>query len=85
MAQLHQVHDHVRGDVGGPCSIANTAAPTTLVRERARVVNRIQKTLEGANVKLGDVASDVLGMSGRAMLEAIVARCGGDVISQQLA
>jgi transposase len=34
---------------------------TTLVRERAREVNRIQKTLEGANVKLGDVASDVLG------------------------
>lgn len=45
---------------------------TTLVRERAREVNRIQKTLEGANVKLGDVASDVLGTSGRAMLEAMV-------------
>jgi transposase len=50
---------------------------TTLVRERAREVNRIQKTLEGANVKganvkLGDVASDVLGTSGRAMLDALV-------------
>ncbi|MDQ6672157.1 MAG: IS110 family transposase [Chloroflexota bacterium] len=45
---------------------------TTLVRERAREVNRIQKTLEGANVKLGDVASDVLGTSGRAMLDAMV-------------
>ena len=45
---------------------------TTLVRERAREVNRIQKTLEGANVKLGDVASDVLGASGRAMLDAMV-------------
>jgi transposase len=47
------------------------------VRERAREVNRIQKTLEGANVKganvkLGDVASDVLGTSGRAMLDALV-------------
>ena len=46
---------------------------TTLVRERAREVNRIQKTLEGANVKLGDVASDVLGASGRAILDALVA------------
>ena len=45
---------------------------TTLVRERAREVNRIQKTLEGANVKLGDVASDVLGTSGRAILDAMV-------------
>ncbi len=40
-----------------------TCYRTRLVRERAREVNRIQKTLEGANVKLGDVASDVLGMS----------------------
>jgi transposase len=46
---------------------------TTLVRERAGEVNRIQQTLEGANVKLGDVASDVLGTSGRAILNAMVA------------
>ncbi len=45
----------------------------TLVGERAQEVNRVQKVLEGANIKLGDVASDVLGVSGRAMLEAIVA------------
>ena len=32
---------------------------TALVRERTREVNRVQKTLEGANVKLGDVASNV--------------------------
>lgn len=44
-----------------------------LIGERAREVNRIQKVLEGANIKLGDVASDVLGKSGRAMLESIVA------------
>ena len=36
------------------------------------MANRIQKVLEDANVKLGSVASDVLGVSGRAMLEAIV-------------
>ncbi len=45
---------------------------TALVRERARAVNRVQKTLEGANIKLGDVASNVLGVSGRAILAAIV-------------
>lgn len=43
-----------------------------LIGERAREVNRVQKVLEGANIKLGDVASDVLGKSGRAMLERIV-------------
>lgn len=46
---------------------------TALVRERADEVNRLQKTLEGANLKLGDVASDVLGASGRAILTALVA------------
>lgn len=46
---------------------------TSLVRERARAVNRVQKLLEGANIKLASVASDVLGVSGRAMLEALVA------------
>jgi transposase len=46
---------------------------TTLVRERAAEVNRLQKTLEGANLKLGDVTSVVLGVSGRAMLDALVA------------
>ena len=45
---------------------------TSLVQERAAEVNRIQKTLEGANLKLGSVASDVLGVSGRAMLRALV-------------
>jgi transposase len=45
---------------------------TALVRERTREVNRVQKTLEGANVKLGDVASNVLGVSGRAMLQGLV-------------
>jgi transposase len=44
-----------------------------LVADRARVSNRIQKDLEDANVKLGSVASDVLGASGRDMLKAIVA------------
>jgi transposase len=46
---------------------------TSLIRERSAEVNRLQKTLEGGNLKLGDVASDVLGQSGRAMLAALVA------------
>jgi transposase len=45
---------------------------TTLIRERAAERNRIQKTLEGAGIKLGSVASEVLGSSGRLMLEALV-------------
>lgn len=43
------------------------------VRERAALVNRVQKTLESANIKLGDVATNVMGVSGRAMLNALVA------------
>jgi transposase len=44
---------------------------TNFVRDRATLVNRVQKVLEGANIKLGSVASDVMGASGRAMLEAM--------------
>jgi transposase len=43
-----------------------------LIRERASEVNRIQKVLEGANIKLASVATDVMGVSGRQMLEAMV-------------
>ncbi len=46
---------------------------TSLARERAVEVNRLQKTLEGANIKLSGVASDILGVSARQMLEALVA------------
>jgi transposase len=45
---------------------------TSLVRERASEVNRLQKVLEGANIKLASVAADVVGVSGRAMLAALV-------------
>ena len=46
---------------------------TSLIRERAREINRVQKVLEDANVKLASVASNVMGVSGRQMLEAIIA------------
>jgi transposase len=45
----------------------------SLVRERTSVANRIQKLIESGNIKLGQVASDVLGVSGRAMLRALAA------------
>jgi transposase len=45
----------------------------SLIDERAREVNRIQKVLEGANIKLSSVASDILGKSSRSMLEALIA------------
>jgi hypothetical protein len=45
---------------------------TSLVAERSGLKNRIQKILEEANIKLGSVASDVLGKSGRAMLMAMI-------------
>lgn len=44
----------------------------SLVSERTQEVNRLQKLLEGANIKLASVVTDVLGKSGRAMLEAVV-------------
>jgi transposase len=44
----------------------------TLVQERAQEVNRLQKVLETANVKLSSVATDVLGKSGRSMLDALL-------------
>jgi transposase len=46
---------------------------TKLIQERTRVVNRVQKLLEGANIKLASVATDVMGVSARAMLEEIAA------------
>jgi transposase len=46
---------------------------TSLVRERTAEANRLQKTLEGANIKLAAVATDILGKSGRAMLAAVLA------------
>src|SRR5918998_1427530 len=44
-----------------------------LVRERSAHVQRLQKTLEDANLKLGSVLTDVTGVSGRAIVEALVA------------
>jgi transposase len=45
---------------------------TTLVRECVQVGNRLRKVLEDANIKLDSVASDALGVSGRAMIRALI-------------
>ena len=45
----------------------------SLVREQTALANRIQKLIESANIKLGQVASDALGVSGKAMLRALAA------------
>jgi transposase len=46
---------------------------STFIRERATLVNRVQKLLEDANIKLAAVATDIMGVSGRAMLAALLA------------
>src|SRR5215212_5635568 len=55
---------------------------TSLVQERSSEVNRLQKTLEGANIKLGDVATDIMGLSSRQMLAALA---GGETNAAAMA
>jgi transposase len=64
-----------------PCEIIRdlrdlTRMRASLSQEASRISSRIQKVLEDANVKLASVATNVLGKSGRAMLEDII--CGED-------
>ena len=69
-------HGLIRGSFIPPAEIRElrdlTRYRTSLIQERTREANRIQKVLEDANIKLAAVASDVLGVSGRQMLEAII-------------
>jgi transposase len=69
-------HGLIRGSFVPPAPVQEmrdlTRTRKQLVREVAQHVQRIQKTLEDANVKLDSVLSDVVGMSGRTILEAIV-------------
>jgi transposase len=76
---LAQVLEHglVRGSFVPPPPLRDlrdlTRYRKTVIQDRARVANRLQKVLEDAGIKLASVASDVLGVSGRAMLQALVA------------
>lgn len=58
---------------------------TSLIQERTREVNRVHKVLEDANLKLASVASDVMGVSGREMMEAIIAGADDPEALAQLA
>lgn len=49
-----------------------TRTRSSFVRERVNLVNRVHKTLESANIKLASVATDVMGVSGRAILAALI-------------
>jgi transposase len=74
IAQLLQ-HGLLRGSFVPPAPIRAlrdlTRHRTTLIRDNTRVINRIHKVLEDANIKLSAVASDIMGVSGRAMLQAL--------------
>jgi len=76
LAQLLE-HGLLRGSFVPPAPLRELRELTRyrrqLVQEHAREANRVQKVLETANIKLGDVATDVLGVSGRAMLHALIA------------
>jgi len=67
----------LRGSFVPPLAIRElrdlTRTRTTLEDETTAVVNRIHKVLEDANIKLSTVASDIMGVSGRAMLRAMIA------------
>lgn len=57
----------------------------SLIEERAREINRMQKVLEGANIKLASVTTDILGKSSRAMIEAIINGEENPVVLSELA
>jgi len=69
-------HGLVRGSFVPPEPIRQlrdlTRARTTITRDRAREIQRLEKLLEDAGIKLSSVASDISGVSGRAMLAALI-------------
>ena len=75
LAQLG-AHGLVRGSLVPPGPVRElrdlTRTRTAITRERTREVQRLEKLLEDAAIKLSSVATDILGVSGRAMLEAMI-------------
>ena len=69
-------HGLLRGSLVPPPPIRRlrdlTRARTALTRDRGRAVQRIEKVLEDAGIKLSSVATDIMGVSGRLMLEALI-------------
>jgi len=70
-------HGLVRGSFVPPEPIRQlrdlTRTRTAITRDRAREIQRLEKLLEDAGIKLSSVASDITGVSGRAMLAALIA------------
>jgi len=62
-----------------------TRLRTTLTAERSREVQRLEKLLEDAGIKLSSVATDIMGVSGRAMLAALIAGVTDPVMMAELA
>jgi transposase len=85
LAQLLQ-HGLLKGSFIPPPPIRElrdlTRHRTSLLHERTRAVNRIHKVLEDANIKLSAVATNIMGVSGRAMLQALV---DGETDAERLA
>lgn len=77
-AWIAQVLEHglLRGSFVPPAPIREvrdlTRYRTALTQERTRIANRLHKMLQDAGIKLATVATDILGVSGRAMLDALV-------------
>lgn len=88
LAELHQ-HGLIKASFVPPPAQRDlrdlTRHRSNFIRERATVTNRIQKLLEGANIKLASVATDVLGVSGRTMLDGIAEGHTDPVLLAQLA
>ena len=75
LAQLG-AHGLVRGSFVPPepiCQLRDlTRTRTPMVRERAKEIQRLEKLLEDAGIKLSSVASDISGVSGQLMLDALI-------------
>jgi transposase len=88
LAQLLE-HGLLRGSFVPPAPIRElrdlTRYRKSLIQERAREANRVHKMLEDAGIKLATVARDVLGTSGRAMLEALVQGTSDPAVLAELA
>jgi transposase len=75
LAQLG-AHGLVRGSFVPPEPIRRlrdlTRTRTSITRERSREVQRLEKLLEDSGIKLSSVATDIMGVSGRSMIEALI-------------
>jgi transposase len=86
IAQL-LAHGLLRGSFVPPPMIRElrdlTRYRKTQIQERTREANRLHKVLQDAGIKLSSVATDILGVSGRAMLEALVhGTTDGEVLAE---